>query len=299
MTGATGMSWSNVISNAEKRIQQWLDSPRLNARFALLINLGLVTIIAWYAAGLTWTPWQQAPLLNTVSSTSSGPIPPAPVAASLEDVSRLHLFGTASEASNPVNVPITAPETRLRLTLHGVFASTDPSHSLAIIAEKNGKDKSYRRGDALPGGATLHEIYADRVILSRSGKLETLRLKTERIEQPATTRTPATRSTRPAQNLRQLKQQLKTNPQAVFRQVRLQPIMQNGRLQGYRLSHRDRRLMNQLGLLPQDVVTAINGTKVSDTTAMLALLRKVDELQMLQVSVLRNGRPRQLSISLK
>ncbi len=147
--------------------------------------------------------------------------------------------------------------------------------------------------------ATLHEIYADRVILSRSGKLETLHLKTERIELPAASRKPAIRPAQPIQDLRQLKQQLKTNPQTVFRQVRLQPVMQNGQLQGYRISHRDRRLMNQLGLQPQDVVTAINSTKVTNTTAMLGLLRKVDDLQSLQVSVLRNGQPRQLSISLK
>ncbi len=150
MTGATGMSWSSVISDAEKQIQQWLDSPRLNARLALLTNLGLITFIAWYAASLTWEQWQQEPVPNTVSIASSGPAVPASPAASLKDVSRLHLFGTATGTSIPAKAPITAPETRLRLTLHGVFASTDPSLSMAIIAERNGKDKNYRRGDALP-----------------------------------------------------------------------------------------------------------------------------------------------------
>lgn len=304
MTGATSISWSRLYGKAEKQLQHWLDSPRLNARLALLVNLLLVTLIAWYGARLSWTWWQpqQAPT-PAARATVNTPMPASSLAsapASLSEVSRLHLFGEATPGTTPAKTPISAPDTRLRLTLHGVFASSDPSRSMAIIAEKNGKDKSYRRGDDLPGGATLHEIYADRVILSRNGKLETLRLKTERLELPASSpRAGGRKSGSAPRTLQQLKQQLRTAPQTVFRQVRLQPVMQAGQLQGYRVSHQDQRLMQQLGLQPRDVVTAINGTPVTNSAAMLGMMRKLDALQSIQVTVLRNGSPRQLSISLQ
>jgi len=205
-----------------------------------------------------------------------------------------------------VKGPIVAPETRLRLSLHGVFASDDPALAMAIIAEKGGRDRAYRRGDALPGGATLHEIYPDRVILSRNGKLETLKLKrkhgTAKMNPSASAapgRPPAGRQTvRRVPQLRSVRQLYRDNPQQLLKQIRITPVMKDGQLIGYRFNHNDRALMRAAGLLPQDIITEINGVSVQDTAGMFSLLQNIDDLQELQLVIQRRGIPQQLTLKL-
>ena len=82
----------------------------------------------------------------------------------------------AKRVPNRYNTAIDAPETQLNLQLRGTIAAGDETMAHAIIADGNGKDKVYFINDAVPGGAVLHEVYTDRVILNRAGILETLRL---------------------------------------------------------------------------------------------------------------------------
>jgi len=86
-----------------------------------------------------------------------------------------------------------APETRLKLTLRGVFASEDSSGGRAIVGDPQGKEENYAVGDPLPGGAKLSEIYPDRIILERNGRFETLRLPKERTQSSRVMRTIAVR----------------------------------------------------------------------------------------------------------
>jgi general secretion pathway protein C len=166
----------DLTQRGEQALRSLFDSPRNTARLTLVVNLVLITLIAYAAATMSWqlvssfTPDEQT---VTVSRSATKP----QTRTSLATVPQLHVFGEADKEPVTTNQPIEAPDTRLRLELTGLFASSDPKQSLAIISEKNGKDESYRIGDTVPQNATLHEIYADRVILRRLGNLETLRLK--------------------------------------------------------------------------------------------------------------------------
>lgn len=66
------------------------------------------------------------------------------------------------------------PKTNLRLTLTGVSATDDQKNATALIEGPDRTTENYRVGATLPGSAELHSVHKDRVILSRSGKLETL-----------------------------------------------------------------------------------------------------------------------------
>ena len=77
------------------------------------------------------------------------------------------------------SAPVDAPETKLKLVLRGVFSSEDQDNARAIIADPRGKEEQYSIGDMLPGNAELSEVHADKVILKRSGRYETLRLPTD------------------------------------------------------------------------------------------------------------------------
>ncbi len=90
-------------------------------------------------------------------------------------IAQWHLFGEINAKKTPQAPKTTnAPDTKLRLELNGVYLAPEASDSSAIIVEK-GKADRYKVGDELPGGVTLHEVYADRVIIERNGRLETLR----------------------------------------------------------------------------------------------------------------------------
>jgi general secretion pathway protein C len=66
------------------------------------------------------------------------------------------------------------PTTKLKLRLTGVSADKEQKLGSALIEDPKRDTERYVIGDELPGGAKLHEVYQDRIILSRGGKLETL-----------------------------------------------------------------------------------------------------------------------------
>lgn len=100
--------------------------------------------------------------------------------ADVRSIKRWTLFGdqprqTATRKPKPG--PIKAPETKLNLALLGVFVADVAANSTAIIGEARGRGeaKRYGVGDRLPGNATLEGVYADHILLKRSGRVEKLR----------------------------------------------------------------------------------------------------------------------------
>jgi general secretion pathway protein C len=99
----------------------------------------------------------------------------APVLAPTYDRQRLlqtALFGTAAGPAT-AGPAVNAPETRLALTLHGLFSGS--SESSALISAAGGQPRRYLEGASLPGGAVLAEVQKDQVLLRRQGQLEALR----------------------------------------------------------------------------------------------------------------------------
>jgi len=293
------MEWTQ---RGEQVLRTLFDSPQNNARLALGVNLLLITLIAYSVANLSWWIFSSFTADEQTVAVSQSVVRPT-TRPSLSTVPALHVFGEADVKPVASNAPISAPETRLRLVLHGVFASTNPKQSMAIIAEKNGKHNSYFIGDSLQGNATLHEVYADRVILKRLGKLETLRLKEPaskaeigRSSQSsrATSRSPRVRGSAKLKNMQEL---YKTDPQKVFSQLRITPVSKDGTINGYRFSHNDRALMQEMGLTSRDIITAVNGVSVSDSGKLFAMMKDIETLQEVNLTILRNGQTQNVVIS--
>lgn len=151
--------------------------------------LGPGLVIAAFAA-LAWSGYYAAETLQLVSGDRGNPaagreLEGASVTASSRDrqfeVSRIaqaHLFGTVRENVQQETAP--APETKLRLDLVGLVASADRQLARAIIRVDGGKVRPYAMEDAIEGtDATIHAIEPGRVLLERSGALESLALKRE------------------------------------------------------------------------------------------------------------------------
>jgi len=306
-------SYSNlpeVAQHAQQQLQTFLNNPRANARLSFWVQVLLVVLIAWSTARLTWT-FIPAPVSDNMvlPSRNQGAAIQQTQTADLRSVSRLHLFGKAEVTILTKGAPIQAPETHLRLILRGVYASNDDADALAIIAEQGKKDTSYRIGDAVAGGAKLHQVYEDRVILQRDGRLETLKLKFKLAKinlLPETSRS-AYGSSRQASNtqkratprIRRMLELVKQDPSKLWKQIRITPKMgDNNQMIGVTFSHNDQLLMRDLGLRPNDVITSINGTSVSDPGAINTLTGQLQSLSVVNLDIMRNGTPQSITINL-
>lgn len=224
----------------------------------------------------------------------------------LKKVAAYHLFGDAKNPGVIQQKVIDAPDTRLHLILKGVFATSNPKMAIAIIATKKGNDKSYYIGDKLNGGALLHAVYADRVILNRNGNLETLRLpKTatedlyNKIIEPLSVSENAELAINglTQQKLKNLRTTLLTDPGKIWKQVRINPVMKKGKISGYSVVHNDAALMKSLGLRKTDVIIAVNGELLSDPTTLYGLLNTLSKQQNLALTIERNGKQQDIQVT--
>lgn len=122
----------------------------------------------WSARALWWSAAPQ-PTLPAAHVEEANRRPPLAADASL--IAGRHLFGDA--AAGQTDAP--APPTRAALVLGGVWYTPD-GDAYALIGEPGGAQKPYRTGNRLPGGVELAGVEADRVLLRREGKVETLAL---------------------------------------------------------------------------------------------------------------------------
>jgi general secretion pathway protein C len=277
--------------------------------WALVLGFGLLS--AWLAVRLLW-------LVLGGTELPSPPPPPladpaqrgAPAARS---IAAWHLFGNALQGPNLAALA-QARETSLRLTLRGVLAEDDPAEGIALIAEEGARERAYRVGDELPGGARLEGVYPDRVALDRAGVTETLSLPRASApgappraaapgSQPAALRgyTPVFTQPQlmPGVDLSQAMRGSGLDPEKLARDITVLPVLEGGRFAGVRLSGgRDARLLSQLGLRPTDVVTAVNGIPLDSLERGQQIAETLREARSANVTVRRDGRDVVLNLNL-
>jgi len=248
-----------------------------------LASAVMVLLLAWLLAMLTWSFIPQHKTAVTTASAPSTVIHQVDAA----QVADRHLFGIAGAATgNAAN----APDTTLALTLHGIVAGKRASDSRALIVA-NGDEEPYAIGAQLPGGAVIRAIYADRVLLARDGRLEALRLPTTSTGSgsPQSMMQPQAMAP-PTQNLGQLRQEIANNPQRLMDVVRAMPVMDHGKLTGYRIyPSGNPSQFNQLGLKPGDVVTSVNGIPLTDPAHGMRVLSSLRTSEQVSIGLVRNG----------
>ncbi|MFW2404598.1 MAG: type II secretion system protein N, partial [Gammaproteobacteria bacterium] len=140
------------------------------------VSLLIVVLIAYYlaravwmlypdAGDVTWTPPQ---MIGAAQQSNQG----GNSSTDYTTIVNAHLFGTATESAESAVVETeNAPDTRLNLKLRAAVAATSQEVAHAIIADGSGDEKVYFIKSSIPGGATLHRVHSDRVILNRGGVL--------------------------------------------------------------------------------------------------------------------------------
>lgn len=302
-------------------------TERAQRRTILLLEFLLLALLAASLAGFTWR------LLGAGGvEVAPPPLPrlaPADPAAPREwNVAQWHLFGVQPAQAPQQRASVESlPETRLNLTLRGVVA-TDRGDRVAgaIVSAPNGEERFYPVDRRLPGGAVLKEVYPDRVVLERNGRLETLRLPRERLEGAAAPSQPppieampgddagglapgppdagemdvGAQASEPALSLEQYRELALTEPQRVADAVRVAPRTDDGRVVGYEVQPgRDPALLGRLGLAAGDVVTSVNGIGLDSPARALGILRSLEDKGEIRVDIIRSGVPQTLFVNVR
>jgi general secretion pathway protein C len=287
-----------------KRLADWKDQPpeqwftAINRYLPPIATALIVIAIAYQLAQLTWTlvpgsASAAAPAARPATDDNAAP------STDLSGLTDSHLFGEAAEQAAPVVTEvIDAPETTLSLTLKGILAVEADGKGSVIISSNRGDDKTYQVGQSIDGadGATLHSVYADRVLLDRNGRLETLRLPKElpASGSPTAMASPLPQAAAPSGSLREV---ISENATRLTDIVRLAPHVQEGQVVGFRVNPgRDRAAFEALGLRAGDVVTDINGTVLDDPSQGLQVFQSLGETTQANVTVLRDGVPQVIVI---
>jgi general secretion pathway protein C len=277
----------------DSRTTEWLS--QLQGNGPRLVSYALGALIAVESAGVA------------ISLLSRTPVsPPQPIAAAAPNVHKAgtdvqsvvsaHLFGIA--AADPNQDPSNAPASTANLVLAGTIATQDPKHGVAIVND-GGLSKVYSVGDNI-GGASLHSVYLDRVILDRGGSLETLLLPRVLPNTHAAARAPGAspRTAAAVENIRRMVQQ---DPGILDQVMRTVPSYDNaaGKLRGFRAyPGQNRAIFGKLGLKPGDLVTAINGTPLDDPQRSQEVFNTIQTSDHVSVTVERAGQKQEISLNI-
>lgn len=292
---------------------KWSDFSSLDAERMLVagnqllprwVATALVVAIAWQLARIIW-------MLMPGSSTGDLIIaPPVQISratspgagtADVQSIANAHIFGEAS-AEAVVVVPQEShenlAETRLSLELKGTLASADEGTSIAIIADASKEEKIYSIKDTVAPGATLHAVYADRVVLNRAGNLEVLKLPKEFPQGTVRAQRSATTVSRAASNPQSIQNVVTENVTKLADVIRPTPYYVSGQMQGYRVyPGRDRKQFAALGLRPGDLIKDIDGAALTNPQQATQIFQSLGDTEQVSVTVERNGQPEVLVLN--
>jgi general secretion pathway protein C len=211
-------------------------------------------------------------------------------------VTNAHLFGTAPVVQSAQRDGDARP-TSMPLVLTGIISADDPQNGLAILGQNAASAKVFAVGDNVPGGAKLHAVYSDKVIIDRGGILETLALPRQVAPgAPPPTASVLNTEAPVADRMRKL---ITEQPSLMADVMRPQPVFANGKQTGYRVyPGRNRAAFGRLGLKPGDLVTAINGTPLDDPEHGQEIFRTLGSSAEAHVTVTRNGQQQDLTLNL-
>ncbi len=297
--------------NISKFFQYWSAHQSVISKGTTVI---LVAYFAWICGSLVWTmlapqttvtEWQPKLVAVAMSHQDKNN-------GSLPELLNSHIFGhfrAEKKVEQPKIVEIKdAPKTRLNLMVSGVVASSNPSLSLAVIANR-GKQNTYGIDEIIDGTqAAVKAISVDRIIISNNGRDETLMLEGVEYTKLSTDRNVTgssgtvlgnNSSNSNQEQLNDLRKEISKNPQLVLKYIRFSQISNNGKIEGYRINPgRNRKLFDAVGLKPGDIATHLNGNDLTDPTAMSKLWKNMSEMTELNLTVQRNGQVYDIFIDL-
>ena len=290
----------------------------------LIILLVLWSLLS--VSQLMWIPWRASAIESVPALALNPPQSSAQLGLVVVDTSAVigtGVFGGipdeldaspgANESSdNRDGIERNAAETRLPLTLTGIVALTEDGLGSAVI-RVNGAEQVYAVGDSLPasGQVTLAKVMPQTIVIDNNGTYELLTLyegvglvvpTTPSRAGPATRPNRAIGAPRPeaqapiaseaerSEVAQRYRRALYESPEALASLLTVSPVQADGAIIGYRISpSKERAAFDALGFKTGDVVTAVNGLSLSDTTNTLKLYTLMKEATEATFDMTREG----------
>ncbi|HJS57946.1 MAG TPA: type II secretion system protein N [Vicinamibacteria bacterium] len=195
------------------------------------------------------------------------------------------------------------------LTAVGVITSAHPGGGAAIL-RSGARVRVVAIGEQA-FGARLTQVAPDRVVLDVGGQSVELRLTgapspppepaIPASPEPAMQATPVEpAAVEQALSREHVQRRLASEIPRILGETALQPATEDGRIVGLRLVRvASGTLLTELGLQAGDVLTEVNGTPTDSLPALVGLWTRLQNETALRATVLRGGRPLQLSVTLR
>ncbi|MBL4583671.1 MAG: hypothetical protein JKX83_03540 [Pseudomonadales bacterium] len=277
----------------------------------------LVLVVAAYYAGAMFLGEPAAPskakrsyqpvivnsAKNSTSATKQSAQPStkssSKASSDIQIIIAANLFGNVKTATKTTEnkQQVDAPETRLKFELQGIFISTNAAQTRALIAQKGKPARSYKKEDQLPGNVVLADIFENKVLLRRAGRLESLSFPKKR----------NSKSSKKSQNMltyhkgNSATKAVASNKRAYYKD----PVKSFGSYglvmddasDGLRLEGgSNSKLLERAGLKKGDLIRSVNGKTLSDFKNNESLVDSVVASGELTVEIERNGQPIILSL---
>ncbi|MCP5328729.1 MAG: type II secretion system protein GspC [Steroidobacteraceae bacterium] len=224
---------------------------------------------------------------------------PARRSVDLLAIANAHLFG---KVETPADDAANAPQTSMPLVLAGLLAADDPAAGFAIVGENAAAAKLRTVGSMLPGGARLHSVYHDRIVIERGGVLESLSLPKQILASRPLPPPPPLPTAPPNDGdiaVERVRQAVQQNPGALGDVIRSQQVMADGKQRGFRVyPGRSPAAFSRLGLRPGDLITAVNGTPLDDPSRGEEVMRTLGSAPEVRVTIMRNGRQNDMVLNM-
>ena len=282
-----------------------------------VVEIALVVLIAFIAARMVWFAVYGAetspPNLEFRSHQTRGFDQGR---GDMTALNQINIF-SARETLAPVGTQLTAPETRLNLTLRGVRTGQSEFEGSAVIEAPNIGQRTLPVGAEITSGVTLEEIYTDRVIINRRGARESLFLREEgpRRTLSVAQTSPSDQQGTAAEAQSQSNARSNRNVELTGEPnlelaaeleaedwidgLRMAPEIRDGAMIGFRVRDNARlEVLQASGLLPGDVVTELNGVVLDSPEGAGNAINLFSQTDSVELRVLRNGQNVTLALPL-
>jgi general secretion pathway protein C len=298
--------------SAVLNVAGFITHPRVRPWLPKLVNGGMLLLLVASLAQWTWL-LVKPPLPPLVIAP---PPPPAPTSTfSLQPLLAAHLFGQPSEdlaGQRHDNLPVSS----LNLALTGVVASDTGGY--ALISVSGQPQEPYAVGQTVTGGAVLHAVYPERVVIRRNGSLESLLLEQTDNAPPQIAQAPVRPmslnrtanvpvaaeparetvggsqggSEEPIYMMPPEQTTARPSPPDITKQATLMPARDGGVT--VRLIQPG-SIYEKMKMRSGDVIKSINGQQINSPNDALRLYQQMPNMGAVQIEVVRGGRSQVLS----
>lgn len=176
--------------------------------------------------------------------------------------------------------------------LRGTILSATPAQDRVIITDAQGREQLYARGDEITPGASIVEIHRTYVVLRRNGRLEKIDFSRRAAEPVLESASAAESDPAPPEDPEARRAAIFAHPELLLQTVGATTVVEGGQFRGYRVMQpQDPTLIKSLGFEPGDLLTAVNGMPLSNSSDYGAkVFEAVSGSGALSYTVQRGGR---------